>query len=229
MMGVLGRDGHLTDLAIDRALYDSADPYVCDVHDHAARCAPCAARLDAVTQWGAEVRQTARSSGSTRSAFVVPWWGWNLAMAASLALFLWPGEPTAPPEPDVLHTRGSGFELEAWLDQPGADRQLTTGDSIDAGARIGLRVRGGQGGFLTVIGRDRRAPWPVVEAIEVPPIDPWTVPRSVRLVDPGTERLIALLCPTRVGYDRAVAAFESGLPDRLGCAWEDITLHTGPK
>ncbi|MFZ4579656.1 MAG: zf-HC2 domain-containing protein [Myxococcota bacterium] len=62
---VLGRDQHLTGLALDRYLYDPPDPArLAAVQAHLATCAPCRTRLQALQSHDASVSWEPRATAA---------------------------------------------------------------------------------------------------------------------------------------------------------------------
>ena len=124
-------------------------------------------------------------------------------VAAVLFVILGQGAGVLVEEPDSWQVKGTGerLELEAWLEQPGGDVRLRTGDQVPPGVRVAFRS-GGDRGFLLLVGiDDTHTPYPAFagdgKAIMVPDrASPEPLGTALRFDDrPGYERLIGIQCP----------------------------------
>ena len=224
------RDGHATDLSLERLTYDDVDPRErAALEAHLSACARCADRLSAFADVPAEpLPQPSRAADAgdeTPLAQVIPLrrrrnvvlLGTVLAAAAAVALVLRPGAPTPQPAadeaPDTIRLRGGALSMRVVLDDGGAGRVLADGDAVRGGDRVGFSVRAREAGWLMVVGLDDTGKeylcFPQEDGGHARRVDPSD--RFARLEDavrfdalPGSERLVAVLCPAP--FDLALAA-----------------------
>ena len=207
---LFGRDGHLTDLAIDRYRYEDLPVRLRRaVAEHLEACPACSERLAEQARTDAEVAlpplpQVAPRRRRRWAAGAV-----GLALAAGLAAVVLRVEPPSDApgraEPAGIRLRGSGFDIEVWADRPGGPERLESGAAVAAGERLGFRVATTRPGYLILWGRDGSgADYPVYppsrgDAAALAPqagAEMQTLPTALRFdAAPGPETLRAVFCP----------------------------------
>ena len=173
---VLARDGHLSELSINRYLYDPVlDTDLRDAFaEHLQSCAVCRERLKAVQDFDAslelrpptEAAQISAVSGVS-VARLEPrrprradkaWWGAGVALAAAAALALVMGsgpETVSGSELDTTRLKGSKLDFEVYVHDGTTSRLVDGGDKVHPGDRVAFRVATRQDGYLLVMGLDQ--------------------------------------------------------------------------
>ncbi|MFT4627100.1 MAG: hypothetical protein ACI8PZ_005781 [Myxococcota bacterium] len=238
---LLGRDGHLHDLAVDRHLSgDLDDGGRREVEQHLTACAECRERVAAAVSEEAtfEALPVPDFSALPEPANT-PWRGsrWlALAAAATVAVGLGVSMNRDPAfQRDDVRLKGDGLLLEVFVDGS-PPRQLASGDEVVPGDRLGFRVRSARDGELFILGVDEAGTvYPCLPAREAPPV---AHPRSEAPVDVqaavvldavlGTEQLVAVHCADAVGWRvvaNALADDGPGVAELVpGCSHDVVTL-----
>lgn len=239
--GPLGRDGHLPDLSIDRHLAaDLGDDDAAAVRAHLAACDACRDRVAAAE---AIVPQFEALAPPDLSVVAEPAnrpfrWASVVAVAAAALVGVGAWVAASPTEDDGIRLKGSGLELEVFVDGT-PPRKLLPGDEVVPGDRLGFRAKAAKDGHLVVLGVDetgsvypchpsRPAP-PTAHAASSEPVDL----KAAVVLDAvlGTERMVALHCPDAFEWSAAAKALETwasldDLPTlRQGCAQDVVSLE----
>lgn len=218
----LGRDGHLTERAVNRWLAgELAGDDAAFVGQHLVECPVCEGRVEAVKAHdqsfsiapSAAVRAAAGENvvsleerRSKRGPMLA---GLVLAagIAAAVAIMVSNQRPQpARVEPgageDDIRFKGGGLTLEVFANDGDKTRPLHDGDVVHPGERLGFQVSSRDGGWLLVLGLDDAG-----QVYPVHPSDGTAIPidagankrdleSAVRLDDVGSkERLVAARCP----------------------------------
>lgn len=240
MSEVLGRDGHLTDLALERFLAGELQgEALAEVEAHLAECEDCADRVAA-----AQLVVPAFEALQAPDLSVLPepanrpWGGFRAVALAAVALAgagVWVSASQGPDDPGV-RLKGAGLALEVFVDgEP--PRQLEAGDEVVPGDKLGFRVRAGQDGHLIVLGRDETGSvYPCLPARPGPsqpharsdaPVD---VEAAVVLdAVLGTEQFVAIHCDSPPAWDELAEAVRTrmgdGGPLAAGCVHEVVEVE----
>lgn len=211
-MTQLTRDGHLSDLALERVLAGEVD-----AAEHLEVCAVCRKRVDEARAFQpVGAREPARP------------WGWvagAVALAAGIVAAVMLTRTEAEPRPEFVARGGFSFEIHAHDGQ--ASRAVDDGSTVHPGERIGFRVAAPRPGELLVFGRDATgetylcypqggggASAPLAASDTVTALD-----EAIRLDDVlGTEQITAVFCSRRFTLDE----LGDTLPD--GCAQRRVSL-----
>ena len=224
------RDGHLTELAIDHLLENAP---LSGSEDHVRDCSTCQARVAAADlvplpalqfpAHASEAKAPAVPTPSNRPFLLA-----LLAVAAAaLLVFNLPVQVD-----DGIRVKGSGLSLQVFRDEGGTSARLHSGDEIQAGDRLGFRVRNRDEGHLMIIGLDGNGDgylcYPQGEGGAAMPttsnLSPATLPEAIRMDEVlGDEHLIAVLCEEPFTYEETVSSLQEG--DAIpGCTTSEITL-----
>jgi hypothetical protein len=235
------RDGHLHDLALHQVVTDAL-PIEGEVAAHLAGCPPCQDRLAAAQAAAAEplpplrLAAVAPVPAARPAANRLPTWAVGLAsLAAALLLSwtLWPAPPIDAEPAEVMRPRGAALSLEVYKQEGETARRLGDGDTVQAGDRLGFRVRHAEGGHLLVLGRDQAGQiypaWPAGPAPDAAVVGPAaeavTLDVAVQIdAQPGEERLTALLCAGPLRWEQARGHLASGGPAPAGCVEDSLRL-----
>jgi hypothetical protein len=222
---------HPSKLALERYLLDElSDIDRASLVGHAAACASCGQRLtelradnerfaqddelpEKLDQLAAALDDRAPSAvGARPPLHRRPWFGAavtgaGLALAAALAISLWPAPPKAPDFAAILDdgraTSRPAVLLEVIGRAPdGAPRWLAPGDAVHPGDALRFRVRSPVAGYLAVLGLDP-AQKVRVHAPAAPALRPIAAGQPVLVDDSivldatlGAALLVAIVCPT---------------------------------
>ncbi|MCB9544944.1 MAG: hypothetical protein H6706_03530 [Myxococcales bacterium] len=194
--GVSRRDGHATDLALERL--HAGELTAADFGDHLDTCAVCQGRLRALGAF--EVPALARRPR------LAPWMAAGLAAAAAVVLLLRsPGDPAVVPDAG-LRLKG-GFAFEVFVHDGATERRAGDGEAVHPGDRLGFRVHAPEARQVLIAGIDAQDDvylcFPQQGGGASRPFGPTTAPtdvgEAVRLdARLGTERLVALACEAPV-------------------------------
>lgn len=236
------RDGHLTELGIDRLLY--GDERGTDaLARHAEACERCREVLDRLRREDAATviplppppaRDRERSRTLRRVAVVS---SVVLAAAAALVLVARPGG--APGEHDTLRARGGGaIDLTVYVHDGSASHPAVSGSKVRPGDRARFEILPLMNGFVMVVGMDDSgvayAGWPQQEDPAAVYLgrsaDPVLLPTAIEFdATPGAEHIFAVWCDhpfalsevaTSIGAEVA-APGSSSIP---GCELERVDL-----
>jgi len=220
----VGRDGHLTERAVNRWLAgEFGGDDATFVREHLVECSRCNERVEAVRAFdrsfeiapSAAVRAAARvgaapvvSLDARRTKQRVAAIILAVGMAAGIALVVSQSGPgparVEPGVDDEVRFKGGGLALDVFAHDGQKTRPLHQGDVVHPGERLGFRVTSREGGWLLVLGVD--------EAGQVYPVHPpdgnaafvdagtdkHDLESAVRLDDVGSkERIVAARCPLR--------------------------------
>jgi len=243
----IGRDGHLTELGVDRLLYDPADaPGNPALAGHVDDCKPCTDRVKIVRDWDAEVSikppgreaPVAEIVSLDRFRRARRWAGPGvLLLAAVLAMFF------VRPQRDTVRIKGS-FGVEFFV-HDGADvRRVDTGDAVAAGERVGFRLAMKEAGHVMIVGVDGQGHVYVCHPQGgrgqskrwAGAAEPVAIDEAMRFdAVPGYERLLAIRCdePFGVGaFDKRLGELgrtldaDASLPTLIpGCAQRETVLR----
>lgn len=246
------REGHLSPLTIERILAGEL-AHEGPVGAHIEGCDDCRGALDSGRRFDTERRfappQTARrAAGSTAAGPGRLAVGAILAMAAAAMVFF--AIDRAPPDETTPAIRiKGGFDLEIFgrLGADGTQRAIDDGDTVHAGEQIAFRARAQEVGHLLILGVDGRGEtYPVHPPGAAPTAAP--LPKTAEPVPldgaiefdaaPGTETLVALLCPAPVTYIAVAPALAKRANDaargdtlpalREGCHQRVVRLTKAP-
>lgn len=228
---MIGRSGHLTDLAIDRYLHgelgDAAD-------EHLGGCEACRRRVDEARAFDAAVVVLPPRGKRAR------WWPAAVAgaVAAAAAVVLAVGSGGSGPRGDGLRAKGGAFHVEVHAHDGARSRRLATGDAVRPGERLGFRVQARDAGYLLIVGHDARDHLYVcypqdtrgAAARVEPAARPRAVDQAVRLDDvPGRESIHAVFCPRPFTLADVAPASGSGPPSLpAGCTRQIYELEKQP-
>ncbi len=242
-------DGHLTDLTIDRFLYEPIeDDLRTAVDSHVDTCGECKARLEEVRGFDAgftlappaPVAAPAKviSLASARKKRDVPASAWLTLLAAAAAFVMvvipqnqsttTPGfDPPVPIEPTRI--KGAGFDMEVWLDDGQGGRRLDDGATVHPGDHVGFRVKAKDPGFVMIVGIDSKRSlygcYPQREARAAaltPSPTPVSVGAAIGFDDVlGDERLVGIHCETAFTFDDAKTIMRRP-PE--GCSLKEVRL-----
>lgn len=185
----------------------------------------------AVPRTSDERRPRARRRGR------VIWGGAAVAVAAVAAVLLIVVPKPAPTPDDVVLRKGSDFALEVFATDGGAPREVSTGDAVAAGERLGFRVRSGRVGYLMIAGVDDKGSAYVCHpksgpAQRLQPSSDATVLGSAVELDDvaGRERIVGLWCPDSFAFEDIVTTLQQGANApvpllREGCAQREVLLE----
>lgn len=218
MDGFFTRDGHLTELTINRLLVGELNG-VPEIEAHLAECEMCRDALAAARAFDAQVTlRPPVSSAGRASAGRWPMYTTVVAMAAAVALFaLRPdaGSDGIGPPPDEFRIKG-GFDFQVFAHNGQASRALHSGAKVHPGERLGFRFGAKQTGHLLVVGTDGRSEpylcYPQNNAGTSAEMAAEAIPRdleqAVRLDDVlGSEAIVALHCDAPLAFADVTAAF----------------------
>ncbi len=170
----LDRSGHLSELSLDRYVYDPRDEDFCAaVEVHLDACPDCRRVLEALKSEDASfelsapsniIRFPSKSKNETSAIKVVPIRKRStlsialpVFLAAALALIVaWPRPPAEGPGEDTYRVKGTPFELEVHVHDGQTSRLVADGDLVHPGERVGFRVRSKTAGHLLILGHDDR-------------------------------------------------------------------------
>lgn len=229
----LTRDGHLTDLSLERHLAGEID-----VAAHLDGCALCRDRWAALEADEAAVvlRPPARVTPPTGNGGRLMLFGGLLAAAAAVVFFvLRPAGTVGDPIDDGVRLKGS-FAFEVHAHDGSRSRQVLDGDAVAAGERLGFRVKTSAAGHLLVLGRDGSGEtwlaWPQQGGGQSAPFGPAVSARdlgeAVRLdTTPGDERLQAVLCEAPVTQAQVAPLLARG-ETPPGCRLRALTVRKAP-
>jgi len=153
----LTRDGHLSDLALERVL---AGERVDEAAAHASGCELCARRIESARAMPLDVRPPGRAPVA---------WSYLLAgtLAAAAALLVYtrlPGEvedhpvalPSSPEAPvETWRVRGS-FHFQLFVHDGDEARRARDGERVHPGDRLGFKAELPRDGHLLIAGIDAR-------------------------------------------------------------------------
>jgi bacterioferritin-associated ferredoxin len=232
---LLGRDGHLTDLTLERLLH--GEPDTAEAQEHLDDCGACAQRHRALlADAAADLPPLRLPTAPVASApaplpdNVVPlsrerpWWsaaGGLLAAAAAVLLLVNIGPTTELPlrdPPDHFTKRSAdlpALSLEVYRSASGDIARISSDDVVFPGDRLGFRVGSEADGHLLILGIDSTG-----KAYPCYPSDgtaaaiqhggPAEVPGAINLDDTlGIERLLAVRCPDPVPFGQLAGALEA--------------------
>ncbi len=217
----LTRDGHLSDLTIDRYLGEPAGDLHAAVDAHAEGCSICRERIVTVRRFDAgnsiAPRWPATMDGPGATVVqLVPRRDWRpnrrwaaaaglLAAAASLVLLTRVG--VGPDETDVWRSKGGPFDLEVWVHDGERARLVVSGDVVHPQDRVGFRLDLREGGHILIIGVDGQGQAYVgypqglkgqSERVSATP-EPMVLDEALRFDGIlGLERIVGLFCPSEV-------------------------------
>lgn len=239
----LTRDGHLSELALERVLAgEGSDEYAA----HAAACEVCAGRLEAAGAMPAFAPPAPQSTGGQ--------WGYlagaTLAMAAALLLYAQvsgPGEtpdgpapaiaPVAPETPqERWRVRGS-FHLQVFVHDGAGARRAKDGEAVHPGDRIGFKAELPRDGHLLIAGVDAKDEpylcFPQDGRGKAAPVTRGAAgtDQAVRLDDVlGTEEIVAVFCEQPFDFAATAARLKrdrKAVPE--GCQQRNFTLRKVPE
>ncbi|MCC6625616.1 MAG: DUF4384 domain-containing protein [Deltaproteobacteria bacterium] len=247
----LDRQGHLTELALDRLEADppASDPSFFEAaRAHLAGCEPCRARVDLRRRDALTIAPSARVVAAWRSRHAarrghlpkLVGVGGALAVAALVLIVA-----RAPPagDDDAPRKKGASLHLEVHVHDGARARLVGDGDRIRAGDRAAFGVRPERDGHLLVFGWDATgapyAIWPMAtdpRAAVAQPIARMEatlpLPAAIRFDGtPGAEHLMAVLCPEPFSLadllpPDGLGASEPRVP--AACARRRVVLHKTP-
>lgn len=240
MSELFTRDGHLHELAIDRALTeDLSGELQAELSAHLADCPPCTARMDAARAFVAEPLPSLRARPEP-GARVIAFPGRRVlvvaaaafAMAAALLLSIRP--PT-----ETFTARGGELELEVHRQVGDRTEQIHDGDEVFPGDHLGFRVSSRKDGFLLVAGVDQTGAtyscYPQGDAPSAQPVASSRAPVDLKTAiqldnAAGQERIVALRCPESFALSDIAEALARAPADRPlpplrdGCAQVELRL-----
>ncbi len=158
--GVLRRDGHLTELGLERHLLEEALPEAASAH--LSSCELCAARAQALAavappplpaSLGGALTAVPELPRPANRGFAVTAAG--IGFVAAAGALAWLAVPTGPPPDDAFQVRGGGVGLEVYARAETITRRVHDGDEVNAGERLGFRVSPSHDSYVVVLGVDR--------------------------------------------------------------------------
>ncbi len=222
--GLFDRDGHLTELGLDRLATEAGrlEAAVVDAAEaHLTGCARCREAQRALAETDRAISLPPRRPAPQAAPNVVPlrpaggrrsaWLGLGgalmLAAGVLLAVRLSDGSGHEG-DGDIVRLKGNPFVFNVWIhDGDSAAMASHDGFGVRAGQRMGFTVQTDAPGYLLVVGRDdtgqRYACFPQQERADgdlaAAPIEahrtPWALPGAMAFdATPGDERLLAVLC-----------------------------------
>ncbi|MEZ4468639.1 MAG: hypothetical protein R3F43_30415 [bacterium] len=206
--GVLRRDGHATDLALERL--HAGELSATDFGDHLDTCALCRDRLQALAGFEVPAARAPR-------ARLAPWIAVGLAAAAAVVLLVRTGPAPVVDEDPGFRAKG-GFDLEVFVHDGVRQRPAADGEVVHPGDRLGFRLHVPEARQVLIAGVDAAGEVYLchpqrgagASAAFGPTTGPTDVGEAVRLDDRlGTEQIIGLACEA---------------PIRL----QDVTAHQAP-
>lgn len=250
--GGLGRDGHLTQLALEQLALD--EEMSATIHGHIETCDACRRQLQQLVQWQAQVKvRPPAQVVLLRRRWPGPWLPAAGAMALAALLLLTLArdpEPTprSPTAGDTLRTKGAQIDFEVFAYDGTEVRQLSTGDVVHPGERLGFRLRTAHAAHVMVAGVDSRGSaylcYPYGENSQSRQLAPTPIPVAVDdavVLDdvPGDEHLVALFCPQPFAFAavadklRAVVLARPALPALPNvldhCLQRELALRKQPR
>ena len=247
MDDLLTRDGHLSELTLDRLLQGELDG-VAALDAHLAECAECRGAVASARAFDAQVvlRPPMTATESPASGRW-PLYGAIVAMAAAVAFLALRADitPDSPmPPTDEFRLKG-GFDFQVFAHDGKTSRAVDTGGEVHPGERLGFRFGAKRSGHLMVVGTDGRGePYlcypqntegaPREMAPEATPRD---LEQAVRLDNVlGVEAIVALHCDEPLifgdaaGVLKGVAVTGDPLPAvRSDCRQRVIHLSKVPR
>lgn len=239
----LTRDGHLSELALERVL---AGEVLADATEHAAGCEVCALRLDAARAASPDFAPPAATSPAT------PTWpyllGATLAAAAALTLYAMqsggpaagvahgpsptvaPVAPESPPE--QWRVRGS-FHLQVFVHDGDDARRAKEGEQVRPGDRLVFQAELPRDGHLLIAGIDAEGEaylcFPQGGGGRSAPVARGSAGKeeAVRLDDVlGTEEIVAVFCDAPFDFVSTIARLKADpkAPPE-GCLQRNFTLQ----
>lgn len=260
---LLRRDGHLSALSLERRNLGELSAQASGVFDsHVESCDSCRADYTEVCRdLGVDPRELMRLPPVRSRSVWRRTWGWSggLAVAAAAAMMMLPrGDELAVGSPldgavataaleveDQLRRKGDAFEFEVHVHDGDQSRLAGRGERVSAGDRVGFRMFPRFDGHVMIVGSDATGAsylcYPQHNDGRSTPVraldQPWAVDEAVELDEtPGTERIVALLCPDAFTFDEVAAALreigEVGTNDLLppivdACIQRELVLVKG--
>jgi anti-sigma factor RsiW len=240
MSELLGRDGHLLDLAIERYLSGELEPDArAELEAHVASSAVDRERLEAARAVVAMFEALPVPDLSVMPEPANRPWSRMLGLVAAAAAVasvgLWAGSASDSEGLGGSRLKGTGLTLEVFVaGEP--PRQLASGAEVLPGDKLGFRVRAAQDGHLLVLGLDEAGS--VYPCLPARPGDAVAHARSDAAVDVqaavvldavlGTEQLVAVHCETPQAWSAVAAAVRAGLdatPLLEGCTHDVVRLQ----
>lgn len=218
--GGLGRDGHLTQLALEQL--QLGEPLSASVEGHIGACDACRQRLQQVAQWHAHVQVRPPAQVVPLRRRLASQWlpaAGLLALAALVLLVLGRDpEPRQLPVPvgETVRSKGSPVDFEVYAYDGAVVRQVFAGDVVHPGERLGFRLRTAQASHVMVAGVDSQGSaylcYPYGESAQSRLLPATPIPVAVDdavVLDavPGDEHLVALFCPEPFAF--------AGVADKL--------------
>ena len=225
---LLTRDGHLTELTLNRFLNGELDAFP-QIREHVDTCPVCAQTLDSVRAFDAsfaiappgppaltatadEPNVVSLADERRRRAPVAV----IVAAAAAvvLALVAWPSGSRSPVggDDDGIRIKGSGLTLLVFAKSgDNKPRPVTDNDVVHAGDRLGFRISSRDAGFAMIVGVDDEGvaypAWPQ-DGARAAFVEASTSARdidaAILLDDRGaSERLALVRCPDSFSWKQA--------------------------
>ena len=227
MSDLFMRDGHLSDLSLERILAGELK----DAHalGHVQTCTVCKTRFEALQSHEQSFQAPPLSLPSVGPSYQPARWIAPLVACAAAALlyfgvFRQPSpESSISPQlhgrldgPDTFRIKGS-VNVEFSVKRGDTVRALHTGDVVHPGDRVGFRVASPDTGYLMILGIDgRNEPYlcyPQNNGGRSKPFGPHTKLKNLNeaiVLDDiiGQEELVALYCRTEVTYEDMAEALK---------------------
>ena len=241
MNTLMTRDGHLSDLTLERyaAGEFQGQPQMEEIKAHLAKCALCQNRYEAICADQAALNLTPPANESVGAR---PWFRHPamltpaIAVAAAFAFFaIGPyTQQRQSPEtpmgattltPDTFRIKG-GFDVEFFIKNDKTTRRAEPGLSIYPGDRVGFRVSTKASGHLLIAGMDGQGePYLCYpqdgegkSSVIGPSDQPQTLDQAVELDEVlGTETFVALFCDGPITFEGVSRALQER-QDQLSAA-----------
>jgi len=222
MDGLFTRDGHLSELTINRLVCGELDG-VAALDAHLNECALCREAVAAARAFDAQVtlRPPTGSVENTRSGRL-PLYATMVAMAAAIAFVVLRADissETVRPPAEEFRLKG-GFDFQVYAHDGHTSRAVDSGGAVHPGERLGFQFGAKGTGHLMVVGTDGHGkPYLCYpqdnqgrskKTIDSPAAR--DLEEAVRLDDVlGVEAIIALHCDAPLNFKEAAVALE-GVP-----------------
>ncbi len=242
----LRRDGHASDLGLERLVLEPLAPELGGLRAHVAACPACAQRHAALM---VPLRNQVHQFPPRRRQPAWPQWAMGMALAASLALAFWRSPVTTEElvARDDGRTKGAVLDLEVFAHDGQIARRVSDQDTVYVGERVGFRLWLRESRAVLIVGADELGNaylcYPFTESGESAALD--GTKEAMPLDDAvemdaqvGNERLVAISCPNAFSFATVAAKLSElarttppadALPNLLsGCAQHEVRLRKLP-